>query len=119
VLRKANGKVLPEGDPQVARVRQIGEKTIRAAQIEPLQMEINLNLHGYQFEPAFSVIEDRQVNAFCLPACKVCVFTGLLQLVQDFDNYLATVLGHEIWIPQVEGAYQAYNQGNVVKGRSP
>src|SRR5947209_2791857 len=95
VLQKANGKVLPESDPQVARVRNVGERIIQAAQIEPLQWEINLNLRGYYFEPAFSVIEDRQVNAFCLPGCKVCVFTGLFPVAQD-DDALATVLGHEV-----------------------
>jgi len=95
-LRQADGKVLPEDDQRVARVRQVGERIVKAAQIEPLQAEINLNLRGYHFEPAFSVIEDKQVNAFCLPGCKVCVFTGLLQVVQQKDDYLATVLGHEI-----------------------
>jgi predicted Zn-dependent protease len=96
VLAKAGAKVLHDNDERVARVREVGGRIIQAAQIEPLQAEINLNLRGYHFEPAFSVIEDKQVNAFCLPGCKICVFTGLLEVVAGKDDYLATVLGHEV-----------------------
>jgi predicted Zn-dependent protease len=97
VLHKAGSKVLPQNDERVARVRRVGEKILKAAQIGPLQWEINLNLRGYQFEPAFNVIEDNQVNAFCLPGCKICVFTGLLRVADaGHDDYLATVLGHEV-----------------------
>jgi predicted Zn-dependent protease len=95
ILKKADGKVLPEDDKRVARVREVGEKILKAAQIPELQAEINLNLRGYQFEPAFNVIQDNQINAFCLPGCKICVYTALLK-VADRDDHLATVLGHEV-----------------------
>ena len=36
------------------------------------------------------------MNAFCLPAGKVVVYTGLLSFVGNKDDQLATVLGHEI-----------------------
>jgi metalloendopeptidase OMA1, mitochondrial len=97
ILSKAGNKVLPQSDERVVRVRHVGEKILKAAQIEPLQAEINLNLRSYYFEPAFNVIEDRQVNAFCLPGCKICVFSGLLNVAdKGHDDYLATVLGHEV-----------------------
>jgi predicted Zn-dependent protease len=47
----------------------------------------------YQWE--FKVIEDAQVNAFCLPGGKVAVYTGILPVARD-DAGLAAVLGHEI-----------------------
>src|SRR5262249_31150449 len=62
---------------------------------EPLQWEINLDVKRYRFEWEFNVIDDPQINAFCLPAGKVAVFTGLLR-VADTDDELATVLGHEV-----------------------
>src|SRR5262249_18314926 len=36
-----------------------------------------------------------QINAFCLPAGKIIVFTGILPVAES-DDQLATVLSHEI-----------------------
>jgi predicted Zn-dependent protease len=94
VLKKAGNKVLPKSDPRVRRVREVGQRIAKAAAIEPLQREINLDVRDYQFEWAFNVIDDPQVNAFCLPAGKVAVFSGLLR-VATTDDELATVMGHE------------------------
>jgi predicted Zn-dependent protease len=97
VLNKAQaaGKVLPRSDERVRRVRQVGNQIIKTAQNRLLQREINLDLRGYQFEPAFNVIDDPQVNAFCMPACKIAVYTGLFRVI-DNDDQLAAVLGHEV-----------------------
>jgi metalloendopeptidase OMA1, mitochondrial len=81
--------------PEVERVRTVGERIVRASEIEPLQREINLHLEGYRFEWEFNVLQSDQVNAFCLPGGKVGVFTGLLRIVEN-DDQLATVLSHEI-----------------------
>ncbi len=83
------------GGPQVERVRRVGERIAKAAQIEPLQREINLHLKGYKFDWEFNVLRDDHVNAFCLPGGKVAVFTGLLPVAQN-DDQLATVMSHEI-----------------------
>ena len=64
---------------QVTRVgRRIAEATGRS---------------DHQWE--FKVIEDPQVNAFCLPGGKVAVYTGILPVTRD-DAGLAAVLGHEV-----------------------
>ena len=47
----------------------------------------------YQWE--FKLIEDQQVNAFCLPGGKVAVYTGILPVTRD-DAGLAAVVGHEV-----------------------
>jgi predicted Zn-dependent protease len=47
----------------------------------------------YQWE--FNLVQDTQVNAFCLPGGKIVVFEGLLPVTQD-EASLAIVLGHEI-----------------------
>jgi predicted Zn-dependent protease len=46
----------------------------------------------YQWE--FKLIEDPQVNAFCLSGGKVAVYTGMLSITRD-DAGLAAVLAHE------------------------
>lgn len=81
--------------PDVRRVRKVGERIVRAAEIEPLQREVNYRIQGYRWAWEFNVLEDRQVNAFCLPGGFVAVFSGLLPVAED-DDQLAVVLGHEI-----------------------
>jgi predicted Zn-dependent protease len=49
--------------------------------------------NDYQWE--FKVIDDQQVNAFCLPGGKVAVYTGMFPVARD-DAGLAAVLGHEV-----------------------
>lgn len=50
-------------------------------------------LNGYKWE--FNLVENKEVNAWCMPGGKVVVYTGLLQITQN-EAALAIVLGHEI-----------------------
>ncbi len=88
-------KNTPEGRDAI-RVRAIGDRIARAAEIEPLQREMNLRVKGYTWEWQFKLLKTDQVNAFCLPGGKVAVFTGLMQVVKGNDDQLATVMAHEI-----------------------
>ena len=51
------------------------------------------DITDYQWE--FNLIEDKQVNAWCMPGGKVAVYTGILPITQN-DTGLAVVMGHEI-----------------------
>jgi predicted Zn-dependent protease len=95
VRAEYRGRILPESDPDVRRVRGVVGRLVRAAEIEPLQREINLKVRGYRFEWEADVIRERQANAFCLPAGKIFVFTGILRVAAD-DGELASVLAHEM-----------------------
>ncbi len=48
---------------------------------------------NYQWE--FNLVQDNQVNAWCMPGGKIVVYEGLLPVTQD-EASLAVVLGHEI-----------------------
>lgn len=50
-------------------------------------------LEGYQWE--FNLVDNKEVNAWCMPGGKVVVYTGLLPITQN-EAALAIVLGHEI-----------------------
>jgi metalloendopeptidase OMA1, mitochondrial len=79
VLAKSKVSSDPRLNDQVTRVgRRIAAATER---------------NDYQWE--FKVIEDPQVNAFCLPGGKVAVYTGMFPMARD-DAGLAAVLGHEV-----------------------
>ena len=43
----------------------------------------------------FNLVQDKQVNAWCMPGGKIVVYEGLLPITQD-EASLAIVLGHEI-----------------------
>jgi predicted Zn-dependent protease len=95
VIAEYRGRALPDDDPDARRVRRVVEKLAKAAAIEPLQREINLRVQGYRYEWETTVIRERQANAFCLPAGKIFVFTGILRVAAD-DGELASVLSHEM-----------------------
>lgn len=67
---------------QTARIKAIGEKIATAADRDDFEWEFNL-------------VEDKQINAFCLPGGKVVVYTGILGIAKN-DDQLATVMSHEI-----------------------
>ena len=94
ILDKYRSKVVSSGS-DVERVKRVGKKIERAAEIEPLQREINLRMRGVKFQWEFNVLDDKQINAFCLPGGKVVVFTGLLPVAAT-DAQLATVIAHEV-----------------------
>ena len=92
-----------EGKQLTAHVTEIGEKIFdQALHNKPLRQEINLSdtdPYGTPWnfnERKYVVLQSDQINAFCLPGGKVAVFTGLLDLTKNKDDWLATVLGHEI-----------------------
>lgn len=50
-------------------------------------------LQGYQWE--FTLIQDDQLNAWCMPGGKVAFYTGILPVCKD-DTGVAVVMGHEV-----------------------
>ncbi len=78
---------------KTAMVRRVGQKVAKAVESYMSQKGLSDNLKGYQWE--FNLVENKEVNAWCMPGGKVVVYTGLLPVAQN-DEGLATVLGHEI-----------------------
>jgi predicted Zn-dependent protease len=50
-------------------------------------------IEGFKWE--YNLVNDKTVNAWCMPGGKVVVYSGILPLTQD-ETGLAVVLGHEI-----------------------
>ncbi|MBX7204962.1 MAG: M48 family metallopeptidase [Bacteroidia bacterium] len=79
--------------PDAEMVKRVGQK-ISAAVTEYLHSKGQEKLlDGYAWE--FNLVDDRQVNAWCMPGGKVVVYTGIMPIVKD-ENGLAVVMGHEI-----------------------
>lgn len=75
-------KTVSRDPAQNERVQRIGRRIAAAT-----------GRSDYAWE--FRVIQDKELNAFCLPGGKVAVHTGLLDFAQS-DDELAAVIGHEV-----------------------
>lgn len=81
------------GTAEAKKVESVGTKIKVAA-----ERWLNANgqtgyLNDYQWE--YKLVEDKAVNAWCMPGGKIVVYTGILPITKD-DTGLATVLGHEV-----------------------
>ena len=76
-----------------AMVKRVGERIARAVEAYMASAGLSKNLEGYKWE--FNLVEDANVNAWCMSGGKVVVYSGLLPLTQT-EAGLATVMGHEI-----------------------
>jgi predicted Zn-dependent protease len=79
--------------PAVEAVREVAKRLIRATENQQFRDLIGTPIPKFQWE--LEVVDDHQVNAFCLPGGKIVVYTAILP-VAETDAGLATVIGHEI-----------------------
>jgi len=76
-----------------AMVQRVGKNLANAVENYLKNNGLASELEGYQWE--FNLVQDNNVNAFCMPGGKIVVYEGLLPVTKD-EAYLAIVLGHEI-----------------------
>jgi len=89
-IRTANLSTDKNKTAQVVRVGQnIAAATEAYLKANGLESEIR------NFSWQFNLVNEDQVNAFCMPGGKIVVYTGLLKLM-DSDDELAAVVGHEV-----------------------
>ena len=74
-------------------VQRVGRKLATAVENYLRQNGMAQELSQYQWE--FNLVQDKSVNAFCMPGGKIVVYEGLLPVTQN-ETSLAIVLGHEI-----------------------
>ena len=79
--------------PEAQMVQKVGQKIQHSVESFFAQKNLSERLKGYQWE--FNLVEDKSVNAWCMPGGKVVVYTGILPVAKD-DVGLAVVVGHEI-----------------------
>lgn len=78
---------------EVDLVRRVGNDLREAVEVYYRAKGRSAELREFNWE--FNVVDDKKVNAFCMPGGKVVVFTGILNVTQNEDA-LAVVMGHEI-----------------------
>ena len=77
----------------IALVTKVGGKIAEAVELYFKYTGMESLLSNFSWE--FNLIDDPQVNAFCMPGGKIVVYTGILPVTKD-ETGLAVVLGHEV-----------------------
>ena len=78
---------------EVNMVKRVGGNIQQAVTRYMADNNLSSRLNGYKWD--FNLVEDSQVNAWCMPGGKVVVYTGILPVTND-EAGLAVVMGHEI-----------------------
>lgn len=124
-----NAEVLPLSYEQYQAVKKEskvvtntpdGQKVVRvgkriASAVEQYLKENNYEnlLEGFSWE--FNLIEDDQVNAWCMPGGKVAFYTGIMPVCQD-ETGIAVVMGHEVAHAIANHSRERMSQGLVANG---
>jgi len=100
------------GTEQAIMVRRVGIRIQEAVEQYCRRNDMEDELDGYQWE--FNLVEDPNVNAWCMPGGKVVVYTGILPITQN-EAGLAVVMGHEIAHAFARHGAERMSQGLVVE----
>lgn len=76
-----------------AMVKRVGQRLATAVVSYLNANNMGNEVANYQWE--FNLVQDNQVNAWCMPGGKIVVYEGILPVTKD-EASLAVVLGHEI-----------------------
>lgn len=78
---------------QTQMVTRVGKKIAEATEAYLKANGLSSEIQNFAWE--FNLVQDSQVNAFCMPGGKIVVYEGLMKLVSS-DDELAVVIGHEV-----------------------
>ncbi len=76
-----------------AMVKRVGQRIASAVESYMKANGLGDDLKNYAWE--FNLVQNNEVNAWCMPGGKIVVYEGLLPVTQD-EASLAIVLGHEV-----------------------
>ncbi|HPA13826.1 MAG TPA: M48 family metallopeptidase [Desulfobacterales bacterium] len=84
---------LSSNQEQTQMVKRVGDRLKKAVERYFIENKMADELKNYAWE--FNLVENSEVNAWCMPGGKVVVYTGILPITRD-EAGLAVVMGHEI-----------------------
>lgn len=124
-----NSEVLPlsfkqynevKGDSKLVTNTADGQKVVRVGKRIASAVEEYLKANNYAdllegFSWEFNLIQDDQVNAWCMPGGKVAFYTGIIPVCQD-ETGIAVVMGHEVAHAIASHSRERMSQGLVANG---
>jgi Zn-dependent protease with chaperone function len=85
---RSKGALVPASNPQYQKLQRI------AAKLVPQTSQWNDRSKGWKWE--VSLINSKQINAFCMPGGKIAFYTGILDQLRLTDDETAMIMGHEM-----------------------
>jgi predicted Zn-dependent protease len=107
-----NTSKLSADTQKVNMVKGVGLKIQKAVEKYCAENNLSSRIKSYQWE--FNLVEDPNVNAWCMPGGKVVVYTGLMPVAQN-EAGLAVVMGHEIAHAIARHGSERMSQGLLVE----
>lgn len=89
-------------------VVRVGKRITNAVENFYKEKGISDRLTGFKWE--YNLVDDKAVNAWCMPGGKIVVYTGLLPVTQN-EAALAAVMGHEVSHALLQHGNQRMSQG--------
>src|SRR5690606_18417210 len=82
-----------KGTPEAQMITKVGQRIASAA-------ERWFNANGYpgylkDYRWEYNLVDDKTVNAWCMPGGKIVFYTGILPICKD-EAGIAVVMGHEV-----------------------
>jgi len=105
--------VNPSSNKDAEMVKRVGSRLAAAVRTYMDSIGASDKIKGYEWE--FNLVDNKDVNAWCMPGGKVVVYTGLLPVAQN-EAALAVVLGHEIIHAVAEHGGQRMNNTLLAQG---
>ena len=94
-------------------VKRVGSKIQMAITQYYSKKGLSKELEGYRWE--FNLVNNNEINAWCMPGGKVVVYTGLLPVTKN-ETALAVVLGHEITHAVAHHGNERISQAAIAQG---
>ncbi|QKZ14792.1 M48 family metallopeptidase [Spirosoma sp. KUDC1026] len=103
--------VVRNGDAEM--VKRVGMRIRQAVEKYMNENGYAKRLEGFNWE--YNLVQDPQVNAWCMPGGKIVVYTGILPYTKN-EAGLATVMGHEVSHAIAEHGNERMSESLVANG---
>ena len=88
----ASNKLVNNGK-DLAMVKRSGDKLAKTIESYLQNNKMGDRVSGFKWE--FNLVEDKTINAWCMPGGKIVFYTGIMPICKD-EAGVAVVMGHEI-----------------------
>lgn len=95
---------------KTAQLKNVGEKISKA--VDRFMRNNNMQKEANSYKWEFNLVEDKTVNAWCLPGGKVVFYTGILPICDNEDG-IAAVMGHEVAHAFAKHGQERMRQGQI------
>ena len=103
-----NKVVTTSNNRDAEMVKRVGQRIVKAVETYYAEKGMTDQLAGFKWE--YNLVDDKTVNAWCMPGGKIVVYTGILPITQN-EAALAAVMGHEVCHALLQHGNQRMSQG--------